>query len=79
MSLQEHIDSALDRLGRAGRKLEAARRGDDLRPLLDALTDYVLALSDVQALDREALDETLNRITGRLGMDQAAGQRPAAR
>lgn len=79
MSLQEHIDSALDKLERANRRLEQARQGEALRPWLEALTDYVLALSDVAALDRESLDETLNRITARLGMDQAAGQRPAAR
>lgn len=83
MSLPKHIEDA------AGRAKEASFRIEEVRaqPLtlerveewLNALTDFVLALSDVQAYNDESLYETLQEITARLGMERLHAGAPHGR
>ncbi len=76
MSLQHQLEKAADRLEMAGAQVADLRsRGvtaeDDAREWLEALSEMVLALSDIQALNNESVHEKLHAIASRVGVESA--------
>lgn len=77
MSLSRHIEDAAVRVKEASFRIEEARAKPlslaSVHEWLDALTDFVSALSDVHAYDNESVYERLNEIGTRLGVERLPG------
>lgn len=73
MSLPKQVEEAVARLEEASWRIEQARAKrptvQNLCEWLGALTDFVSALSTIHELDREALQEKLDEIAGRLRLE----------
>ncbi len=74
MAIPKHLDEAVSRLNTASRQIDEARAKpltlESVREWLVALTNYVLAASDVQAFNNESVHEKLHEIAGRVGLRQ---------
>lgn len=72
MTVPKHLEDAVARLKEAEFRIDEARRGpvtcDNQKIWLEALTDYCLALSEVQAYNNESLHEKLHELAGRAGV-----------
>lgn len=70
MTVGRHLDEAAERLEDARRRIEllrAAAATDGERQWLDALTDFVYALSDVQVFANQSIHEKLHELGGQRG------------
>ncbi len=72
MTVPKHLEDAVAKLKEAEFRIDEARRGpvtcDNQKVWLEALTDYCLALSEVQAYNNESLHEKLHELAGRAGV-----------
>lgn len=91
MAVPKHLDEAAARLKEASTRIDAAATRpltlESAKEWLLALTEYVRALSDIQAFNNESVHEKLHAIAGRVGMGEsklatpprAPGRPPAKR
>ena len=72
MTVPKHLDAAAARMKEATFRIEEARQGpvtcENQKVWLEALTDYCLALSEVQAYCNESVHEKLHELAGRTGL-----------
>jgi hypothetical protein len=72
MSLSKHLEAAVDKLKNAEARIGAARNKasspEDLRAWLVALSDFCLALSDIQTFNNESVHEKLHELRERIGL-----------
>lgn len=74
MGVPKHLEEAAKRLEAAGYRIEQARdkpsSPESQREWLEGLTDYCLALSDIQEFCNESLHEKLHALAAALGPEQ---------
>jgi hypothetical protein len=72
MTIPKHLNEAAAKLKEASFKIDEARRGpvtcENQKLWLEALTDYCVALSEVQSYCNESVHEKLHELAGRMGM-----------
>lgn len=72
MSLPKHLEEAVARLKEASLRIEQARDKpatlDNQKEWLAALTDFSMALSDIQEYNNESIHEKLHEIAARTGL-----------
>ena len=72
MTVPKHLEAAAARMKEATFRIEEARQGpvtcENQKVWLEALTDYCLALSEVQAYCNESVHEKLHQLAGRTGL-----------
>jgi hypothetical protein len=72
MTVPKHLDEAAAKMKEATLRIEEARRGpltsENQKVWLEALTEYCLALSEVQAYCNESVHEKLHELAGRIGL-----------
>lgn len=72
MTVPKHLDNAAARMKDASFRIEAARQGpltcENQKAWLEALTDYCMALSEVQTYCNESVHEKLHELAGRTGV-----------
>ena len=72
MTVPKHLEDAVARLKEAEFRTDEARQGsvtcENQKLWLEALTDYCLALSEVQAYCNESVHEKLHELAGRIGL-----------
>ncbi len=77
MTLHKLLANAADRLSEAGARIERARMApfdaNQTKEWLEALTQYVLALNDIQSLNNESVHEKLHELAGRVGLKHFPG------
>lgn len=80
MALPKHLDQSVAQLHKASAAIEAARDQavslESVRAWLVALTDFTMALSDVQRFDNESVHEKLHDLAARVGAKTFPGRRP---
>lgn len=80
MALPKHLDEAVAKLKAASFKIEQARAKpatlDNQQAWLVALTDFSMALSDIQEYNNESIHEKLHEIAARAGLRQFPGTEP---
>ncbi len=76
MAVPRHLDEAVARLRAASARIDDVRTKpanmDGLQEWLAALTDFCLALSDIQAFNNESLHERLHELAARGGLREFA-------
>ena len=77
MSVSKHLAEAAAKLKEASFRIDEARRGpvtcENQKVWLEALTDYCLALSEVQSYNNESIHEKIHELAGRAGIRQFPG------
>jgi hypothetical protein len=72
MTVPKHLESAAAKLKEAERRIEGARGGpvtcENQQVWLEALTDYCMALAEIQAYNNESVHEKLHDLAGRVGL-----------
>ena len=72
MSVPTHLAEAAAKLKEAVFRIDEARQGpvtcENQKVWLEALTDYCLALSEVQSYNNESVHEKLHELAGRTGL-----------
>ena len=72
MTVPKHLDEAASKMKDALFRIDEARQGpatcDNQKVWLEALTDYCVALSEVQTYCNESVHEKLHELAGRMGM-----------
>ena len=72
MSVPKHLEAAAARLKDALMRIEVAREGpvtcENQQRWLDALTDYCMALGDIQSCNNESIHEKVHELAGRIGL-----------
>jgi hypothetical protein len=72
MTVPKHLDEAAAKMKEATFRIDQARQGpltcENQKVWLEALTDYCLALSEVQAHCNESVHEKLHELAGRIGL-----------
>ena len=72
MTVPKHLEDAVARLKEAEFRIDEAQQGsvtcENQKLWLEALTDYCLALSEVQAYCNESVHEKLHELAGRIGL-----------
>jgi len=72
MAIPKHLDEAVARLKDATRRIEEARAQplaiETVTAWLAALTDFAMALSDIQSFNNESVHEKLHALAGRVGV-----------
>ncbi|MBI2964116.1 MAG: hypothetical protein HYY35_10210 [Deltaproteobacteria bacterium] len=72
MSLAKHLEEAAERLKDAESRIESARgkpsSPEETRRWLAALSDFSLALSDIQRFNNESVHEKLHELAERTGL-----------
>jgi hypothetical protein len=72
MSVPKHLADAAVKIKEASFRIDEARRGpvtcENQKVWLEALTDYCLALSEVQSYNNESVHEKLHELAGRAGV-----------
>ncbi len=72
MTVPKHLEAAAARMKEATFRIDEARQGpvtcENQKLWLEALTDYCLALSEVQAYCNESVHEKLHELAGRTGL-----------
>ena len=75
MALPKLLEEAAARLDEASYRIGEVRTQSPtiatLHEWMSAMTDYCLALSDIQRLNNESIHEKLHAIAGRLGLERA--------
>lgn len=79
MALPQHLDQAASRLKEAAARIEEARQRagshEGLRDWMAALTDFAMALSDIQSFNNESVHEKLHALRERIGLREFPGSR----
>lgn len=74
MSLPKHLEEAVARLKEASFRIDQARAKpltlESQKEWLAALTDFSLALADIQEYNNESVHEKLHELAGRVGLKQ---------
>lgn len=74
MAVPKHLDEAVTRLKTASYRIEQAREKpstpDSQKEWLEALTDFSLALSEIQEYNNESVHEKLHELAARTGLKQ---------
>jgi len=77
MSVPKHLAEAAAKLKEASFRIDEARHGsvtcENQKVWLEALTDYCLALSEVQSYNSESVHEKLHELAGRAGIKPFPG------
>ena len=77
MSVPKHLAEAVAMLKEASFRIDEARHGpvtcENQKVWLEALTDYCLALSEVQSYNSESVHEKLHELAGRAGVKPFPG------
>jgi len=77
MSVPKHLAEAAAKLKEASFRIDEARHGpvtcEYQKVWLEALTDYCLALSEVQSYNSESVHEKLHELAGRAGVKPFPG------
>jgi hypothetical protein len=72
MTVPKHLEEAASRMKEAGFRIEEARQRpatcENQKVWLEALTDYCVALAEVQAFCNESVHEKLHELAGRTGL-----------
>jgi len=72
MTVPKHLDEAAAKMKEAAFRIEEARQdpmtSENQKVWLEALTDYCLALSEVQAFCNESVHEKLHELAGRMNL-----------
>ncbi len=72
MAVPKHLEDAATRLKEAAFRIDEARRGpvtcENQKLWLDALTDYCVALTDIQSYNNESAHEKLHELAARIGL-----------
>jgi hypothetical protein len=72
MTVPKHLDEAATKMKETMFRIEEVRQGpvtcENQKVWLEALTDYCLALSEVQAYCNESVHEKLHDLAGRIGL-----------
>jgi hypothetical protein len=72
MPVPKHLEDAVTKLKEAEFRIDEARRGpvtcENQKLWLEALTDYCLALAEVQSYNNESVHEKLHELAGRVGL-----------
>ena len=72
MAVPKHLDEAVVRLKKAAVRVEAARAKPvtvkNLQQWLVALSDFAVALSDIQSFNNESVHEKLHELAARAGL-----------
>ena len=72
MTVPKHLEESAAKMKEATFRIEEARQGpvtcENQKVWLEALTDYCLALSEVQAYGNESVHEKLHELAGRMGL-----------
>lgn len=72
MSVPKHLDAAAAKLKEAAFRIDEARQGpvtcENQKIWLEALTDYCVALSEVQSYNNESVHEKLHELAARIGV-----------
>jgi hypothetical protein len=72
MSVPKHLAEAAAKLKEAAFRIDEARQGPvtckNQKVWLEALSDYCLALSEVQSYNNESVHEKLHELAGRTGL-----------
>jgi hypothetical protein len=72
MTVPKHLENAVAKLKEAEFRIDEARQGpvtcENQKLWLEALTDYCLALSEVQSYNNESVHEKLHELAGRAGV-----------
>ena len=72
MTVPKHLEESAAKMNEATFRIEEARQGpvtcENQKVWLEALTDYCLALSEVQAYGNESVHEKLHELAGRMGL-----------
>lgn len=83
MTLAKHLDATVSRMKEASARIEQARAEpaslESLSYWLSALTDYCLALSDLQSFNNESVHEKLHELAERMRVATVAPQGRAQR
>ncbi len=81
MTVPKLLEEAVGRLKEASFLIEQAREKpstlESQREWLGALTDYSLALSEVQEYNNESVHEKLHELAARVGLKQFPSGRPS--
>ncbi|HKO31308.1 MAG TPA: hypothetical protein VJU54_09225 [Nitrospiraceae bacterium] len=72
MSVPKHLAEATAKLKETSFRIDEAQKGpltcENQKVWLEALTEYCLALSEVQTYNNESVHEKLNELAGRAGI-----------
>jgi hypothetical protein len=72
MTVPKHLNEAAAKFKAASFRIDEARQGpvtcENQKLWLEALSDYCVALADVQAYCNESVHEKLHELTGRMGV-----------
>ncbi len=72
MPVPKHVDEAVARLEAAAGRIQEARLKsvsvESLHEWTAALTDFTLALSDIQSFNNESVHEKIHALAGRMGL-----------
>lgn len=72
MSVPKHLEAAAAKLKDASMRIEVAREGaatcENQQCWLEALTDYCMALGDIQSFNNESIHEKVHELAGRIGL-----------
>jgi len=70
MTLARHLEGAVNRMKDAAARVEQARKepssDESIRYWLTALSDFCVALSDIQSFDNESVHEKLRELAERM-------------
>ncbi len=74
MSVAKHLEDAVTRLKTASYRIDQAREKpvtpESHKEWLEALTDFTLALSEIQQYNNESVHEKLHELAARAGLKQ---------
>ena len=74
MALPKHLEEAAERLKEASFRIDEARAKplgpESLGEWLAALTEYALALAEIQQYNNESIHEKLHALAGRVGLEK---------
>lgn len=74
MSLASHVEDAVVRLKEAQARIVEARAkpatSETTQEWLEALSDFALALADIQTFNNESVHEKLHELRGRFGLER---------
>lgn len=77
MSVPKHLNEAVARLREASARIEAVRQRplppEGMRQWLEALSDCVAALADIQSFNNESVHEKLHLLAARVGVKTFPG------
>ena len=78
MTVPKHLEEAAARLKDASLRIAAVRElpftAENQRAWLEALSDFCVALSDIQTYNNESVHEKLHELAGRIGLRRFPAQ-----